>query len=100
LTLYADNAELYWPLDFPGATDIVIEFDPQTRTENNYDYLRFYKDTNHNDFWGESKYCGRDVEQNWPGLHGRPPLTIPSEKCYVYFHSDGSNNVSRADCML
>lgn len=89
---YDDNADVYYPLEFPGAEEVVIEFDPQTRTEDVHDYVRFYKDDNHTDYWGESKYAGRDRSQNWPGLLGLPPLKIPAERFVVYFHSDGSNN--------
>jgi hypothetical protein len=105
---YADNMDDYWNLDFPGADEITISFDSQTTTELNYDYLRFYKDDSRTDFWGEDKYSGgRDGSSaNWPGMGGRPPLKIPSDKVVVYFHSDGSNNdwgfklTAKALCIL
>ena len=41
---YADNTDQYTEIHEPGAISYTITFDPQTSTENNYDFLRFYID--------------------------------------------------------
>lgn len=42
---YDNGMDKYWNLEFDGAEEIVIEFDPRCRTEHGCDYLRFYKDS-------------------------------------------------------
>jgi hypothetical protein len=88
---YANNLDETYELRIPGATQITITFDPKTRTEYNYDYITFYKDKNQNGFYGEQYYSGRDEEHNWPGVGNNKPLIIPSDHCFVYFHTDSSN---------
>ena len=70
-----------------GATELTITFDPQTKTEANYDYLRFYKDASHTAYWGAEKYSGTV----WPGVNGQEPLKIGAGSCVLSFHTDGSN---------
>jgi hypothetical protein len=41
---YADSADFYTVVEAPGATAYTITFDPRTKTEANYDFVRFYKD--------------------------------------------------------
>ncbi|OQS03916.1 HECT E3 ubiquitin ligase, partial [Thraustotheca clavata] len=74
-----------------GATSIKITFDDRSRTEYNYDYLVFYTDKSCTTYHGEEKYSGRDTSYNWPGVGGNPPLVIHSDRCFVLFHTDGSN---------
>ena len=89
---YADGTEHYEEVTFEGAKSIEIEFDRQTRTEPNCDFVRFYKDNRRVAYFGEDKYHGRDSNQHWPGLGGNPPLIIPANSFVLHFHSDGSNN--------
>jgi hypothetical protein len=89
---YPNNVEKKWKLDFPGAKQIEITFDEQTRTDYNNDFLRFCKDDKLTEWWGEEKYHGRDRQQNWPGLQSRPPLIIPASSCVVFFKSDYETN--------
>ncbi|KAK1947830.1 putative E3 ubiquitin-protein ligase HERC1 [Phytophthora citrophthora] len=88
---YENNMDALTELQLPGATQMVITFDSRCRTEVNYDYLTFYKDKSQGEFYGSQFYSGRDAEQNWPGVGDNPPLTIDSDHCFVYFHTDGSN---------
>lgn len=87
---YSNNMDQSWPVNIPGATRITITFSPETRTEHSCDWLCFYRDESRSAVWGENRYTGRDSNQNWPGLQGRPPLEIESDSFIVYFHSDGS----------
>eukprot|EP01036_Dinobryon_divergens_P039057 gene39057-51389_t len=89
---YSNNADEYTVVEIPGATGYSISFDPQSCTENSYDYVRFYKDDTHTERWGEEKYSGGSSNKNFPGCEGRPPLEIPAGRFVVYFHSDGSNS--------
>ncbi|KAG3168453.1 hypothetical protein C6341_g11314 [Phytophthora cactorum] len=88
---YENNMDAITELQMPGATRMVITFDPRSRTEVNYDYLTFYKDKSQGEYYGSQFYSGRDSEQNWPGVGENPPLIIESDHCFVYFHTDGSN---------
>lgn len=88
---YGNNLDVMKELRVPGAIRLVVTFDPKTRTENNYDYLTFFKDKSQSEFYGNQTYSGRDAEHNWPGLEGNPPLIIDSDHCFVMFHTDSSN---------
>jgi hypothetical protein len=55
------------------------------------DYIRFYKDSSHKDFWGEEKYTGLCGIGNWPSA--KEPLVIPASSFVVYFHRQGSAQV-------
>lgn len=88
---YDNNLHSTTELRIPGAIRMVITFDPKTRTENNYDYVTFYKDQAQTEYYGNEKYSGRDSDQNWPGLDNNPPLIIDSDHCFVLFHTDNSN---------
>ncbi|GMF49964.1 unnamed protein product [Phytophthora fragariaefolia] len=88
---YENNMDALTELQIPGATRMMITFDPRSRTEVNYDYVTFYKDKNQAEYYGNQFYSGRDAEHNWPGVGDNPPLIIDSDRCFVYFHSDGSN---------
>jgi hypothetical protein len=71
-------------------THILLE----SKTEQGYDYVRFYKDSSHNDYFGESKYSGGQggSQRNFPGIDGQPPLIINATSFVFHFHSDGSRN--------
>ena len=91
---YLDNTTSYTEVAIEGAISYTITFDPRTRTEQGHDYIRFYKDSTHSDYWGCDKYTGgrSGSRSNWPGFNDHPPLIIPASKFVVYFKSDGSNN--------
>lgn len=88
---YANNLDVLTELCIPGAIRMVVSFDPKTRTENNYDYVTFFKDRTQSEYYGSQMYSGRDAEHNWPGVGGNPPLIIDNDKCFVMFHTDSSN---------
>ena len=91
---YPDSANEYKTIEIPGASGYNITFSPESRTEHSYDFIRFYKDDRHNDYWGESKYSGGQggSSRNFPGVDGHPPLIIPAPKFVFHFQSDGSRN--------
>eukprot|EP01042_Synura_sphagnicola_P001742 gene1742-2043_t len=104
---YENNQDVYTVVEMSGAIEYIVSFDEQSCTERNCDYVRFYKDDNHDSFWGEDKYSGgfQGSDKNFPGTGGRPALTIPAGRFVVHFHSDGSNTdwgykitVKRANC--
>lgn len=90
---YRSNMDEYIALHMPRAERIVIEFDPRSATENNYDYLVFWKDNSKTERWhtDPDKFHGRNGNQNWPGSEGRPPFVINGDYAYIEWHSDGSN---------
>jgi len=55
---YRDDSNEHQAIEIPGATSYSITFDPQSTTEKGYDYVRFYKNSSHSEFWGEEKYSG------------------------------------------
>ena len=71
----------------PGAEELLITFDRASRTEQNYDYVQFFKDKNRTGTWGMDKYSGT----TFPGVGETPPLRIPADTFFFHFHSDGSN---------
>ncbi|RYH29970.1 hypothetical protein EON65_06690 [archaeon] len=88
---YADNLDTNEVIEIPGAKSLTIEFDENTMTESNCDYVQFFKDKSKSNSYG-TKYSGRNGDENFPGYGGRPALVIPASSCVMYFHSDASNN--------
>jgi len=84
---YTSGLDTFKVVSFPGATEIIIQFDSQSRTENGCDYVKFYKDASKTSYWGAEKYSGRNNDFNWPGVAGRDPLVIPAEIVCVSFFS-------------
>ena len=89
---YPDNSETYIAVEVPNALEYTITFDERSRTEKNFDYICFYKNDEHNEYWGDGNYSGRDGDENFPGTSDRPPLIIDASRFVVYFKSDGSTN--------
>ena len=87
---YDHNANDYFPIEIPQAKSLRIVFDPETRCERNYDYMRFYCDESHTDYFGDEKYTGG--RGNWPGTGSKPPLIIPSNSVVIYWKTDSSGN--------
>lgn len=81
---YENNMDVKWKLSFPGATSILITFDPECKTEAGCDYVQFYSDSSLKLRYGLEKYNGKGAT-NWPNV------LIPSDSCIVRFYSDGSN---------
>ena len=90
---YPDNANSHETVEVPGEHGMFVVFDPQSTTESNYDFVRFYKDDGHSEFWGEDKYSGGrgGSGKNFP-MSLEDPLYIPANKLVLHFCSDGSNN--------
>ena len=90
---YDDNSNKFWEVNIPDADGgIEVRFDPQSKTEKECDYVRFYKDSSHKKMWGEEKYSGGHggSEKNFPSISA--PLLIPAKSFVVNFVSDGSEN--------
>lgn len=87
---YDHNANDYFPINIPGAKTLKIVFHPDSRSERNYDYMRFYKDDSHSEYYGQDKYTGG--RGNWPGTGSTPPLIIPANSCVIYWRTDSSGN--------
>ncbi len=91
---YPDNCDRSYWLHLPGARAMEIVFDERSATEATHDYVQFFEDTSSAARYGAEKYSGGRAGsgKTWPGVAGVPPLIIPSDKCVVKFHSDGSLN--------
>jgi hypothetical protein len=92
---YADSLDVTTPVSVPGAKGFSITFDPETRTENNCDYMEFYTDSSRSTkIPNTEKYTGgKDGgSSNWPGMKDRPALMIEGDSFAFHFHSDGSVN--------
>lgn len=90
---YENKSDIFELYDFPDAVMLIITFDDRSKTENYYDYIKFYKDDKKIDYYGLDKYCGKNYSsRNFPGTDGNPPLIIPSNKFYFSFVSDETDN--------
>jgi hypothetical protein len=91
---YKHNTNEYITVAVPGAIGYSITFSINTATEGIHDYIKFFKDDTHTDFWGCGKYSGGldGTPSNWPGLNGRPALSIPANKFVAHFKTNGSLN--------
>jgi len=87
---YDNNANDMVTLEVSKTDTMVVWFDPKTATEQNCDYLTFWKNEQKSKRYGEEKYTGTNSSKNWPTL--KEPLTIPASKCTITFNSDGSDN--------
>jgi hypothetical protein len=90
---YADDMNEYTPIEVAGALSYLITFDEQSSMERDCDFITFYKDGRHTEYWGEQKYTGRNITKlsnNFPGINDRAPLEIPAGRFVVYFHSDNN----------
>jgi hypothetical protein len=65
---YSNNCNEYSTIYLKGASRLIIYFDERSATENGSDFVRFYKDSSHTDFYGEAFYSGgKDGSpSNWP----------------------------------
>lgn len=91
---YRDNTDEYQVVEVDRAISYEITFDNRSMTESGYDYVTFYKDDSHSEFWGDNKYTGGrgGSSRNFPGIDGRPPLIISAGRFKFFFHSDGGGN--------
>ncbi|KAF0700480.1 Aste57867_9009 [Aphanomyces stellatus] len=84
---YANDTDITYVLDFPGADAIVIVFDALSSTESDCDFVRFQKRDGSGTTYGDERYSG----SHFPGVGSVPPLVIPASSVDVLFHSDSSN---------
>lgn len=91
---YRHNTNEYTTVQVPGAVSYCVRFHENTRTEPIYDFVKFYDDETHTEYFGAGKYCGgtNGSTFNWPGVGGRPPLIIPASKFIIHFKTNGSVN--------
>jgi hypothetical protein len=50
---YADNTDIYMPIEVRGAIGYEIVFDSRCATEYSYDFIKFFKDESHTETWGD-----------------------------------------------
>ena len=84
---YDNNMDKYWTIAIPNAKRYTVTCDPRSQSENNYDFLRFYKGRGRSEVIGADKYTGR----SFPGINGCSVLEINAPEFEMFFHSDGSN---------
>lgn len=87
---YHNNTSEYTTVCVPNAVQYSISFHEDTRSEPVYDFVKFFADDTHTDYYGVGKYSGgsNGTPSNWPGLGGRPPLVIPANKFVIYFKTN------------
>ena len=67
---YEHNLDQYFPIKIPGAKRLKVIFDPQTATEGDRDWMRFYRDSSYSTaIAGADQFSGgKDGgSNNWPG---------------------------------
>lgn len=74
-----DKVREYKTVQIEGAKELIVEFDAQSRSMSNEDYVTFYKNSNHTSYFGQPRYYGKDSNKNWPGVGGKPALRIPKD---------------------
>lgn len=91
---YDNSMDWKHQVEIPGAEAVGIVFDPQTSTENSYDFIRFLHSRDSSEYYGNEKYSGgrEGSEKHFPGIGDDEPLIIPANKFCVNFQSDSSNN--------
>jgi len=91
---YKHNTNEYTTVQVPGAVSYSIRFTEETRTEAIYDFVKFYDNETHTEYFGSGKYSGgtNGSSCNWPGVGHRPPLIIPASKFIIHFKTNGSVN--------
>jgi hypothetical protein len=91
---YRHNTNEFTTVLVPGAVSYTITFHENTRTEVVHDYIKFYDDETHTEYFGCGKYSGGAMgsTRNWPGTDGRPPLYIPASKFIIHFKTNGTIN--------
>lgn len=90
---YANDEHSFQTIRIPGAYRYTITFDPRTRTEDGHDYVQFFKDSRHVEYWGGGggKWSGESRgSRMWPGVGHNPPLEIEADSFVFHFHSDES----------
>jgi hypothetical protein len=85
---YSNDMRKYWRLKVPNAYKYVVECDPNSKTEKEFDYLCFYEGVERSKKIGGKTYSGT----SFPGINSCPKLEIKMPVFDMYFHSDGSNN--------
>ncbi|CAG9334942.1 unnamed protein product [Blepharisma stoltei] len=80
---YNNSTDLDECISIPGADKLKIVFDPQCKTENGCDPLRFYAAPGRGD---ELKCFSGEGETNWQSFE------VEGDTVYTFFHSDGSVN--------
>lgn len=91
---YPHNANDFRPIWVDGALAYSIIFDEDTRTEQVYDFIKFYQDDGHDIQWGAGKYSGghNKTTRNFPGTDGRAALLIPASRFVLHFKSNNRIN--------
>ena len=96
---YKHNTYEFTTVNIPGAFSYSITFDEMTETEIVYDFIKFYSDDTHTDYYGINKYSGglsdsngNKTSNNWPGVNGHPPLLIPASKFVFHFKTNATIN--------
>ena len=91
---YRHNTNEYTTVQVPNAVSYSISFTDNTSTEAIYDYVKFFDDETHTEYFGCGKYSGGKGGSpcNWPGVGTRPPLIIPAPKFIIHFKTNGSVN--------
>ncbi len=91
---YRHNTNEFTTVAIPNAASYSVTFSTNTRTESIYDFIKFFDDDTHTEYFGAGKYSGgtNDSACNWPGVGGRPPLIIVAPKFIIHFRTNGTVN--------
>lgn len=84
-----NSDDVYIDISFPNADKLTIEFDSRSSFGNN-DYIKFYRNINHTEFYGENKYCGTNAKNNFPGVNNNSLLYINSNSTIMCLHKDSN----------
>ena len=80
---------------------IVVKFDEECKTENNYDFVKFFKDASKTEVWHPEveKFSGRGGNENFPGQGGRPPLVIEGSQAIIEVLTTMSKKLGNSVCV-
>eukprot|EP00656_Telonema_subtile_P031867 TRINITY_DN34905_c0_g1_i1.p1 TRINITY_DN34905_c0_g1~~TRINITY_DN34905_c0_g1_i1.p1 ORF type:complete len:429 (+),score=120.48 TRINITY_DN34905_c0_g1_i1:117-1403(+) len=95
---YSPNMDTRETISFEGASSLVVEFDPQCRTESSCDWLKLFAGPQPE----ESRLLCSFTGENWQAgpagsvpelVDGVKQIVVQGNQLSYHFHSDGSNEM-------
>jgi len=83
---YQDNADDPATLQIVGANRLIVVFDPATKTELNYDYLKLFKGVGESTPLLNGEPLSGDYHPMWDE---KDPIQVDGDTLSLKFHSDG-----------
>eukprot|EP00475_Leptophrys_vorax_P027428 TRINITY_DN39119_c0_g1_i2.p1 TRINITY_DN39119_c0_g1~~TRINITY_DN39119_c0_g1_i2.p1 ORF type:complete len:1734 (-),score=427.89 TRINITY_DN39119_c0_g1_i2:95-4999(-) len=94
---YQDNMDKAETVTIPGASKLVIVFDPLTKTETMYDWLKIFKGTDQS----TPLLSGVQLTGEYAvGFADKDPIEVEGDSVTFFFHSDGGTTYWGVRCFI